>query len=498
MLAHTVEAPLILSIDAGTSSVRVRLFDHQGRLVPGVGSQAPCCMYTNAEGASETHPDEMLARLAGCLDTALAQAGPFAQAIGGVACATLASTIMAIDQNGQPITPLITYADTRDTEDARTLRRQLDERAIHQRTGCMLRSSYWPARLAWFRRTQPDIWRAAARWMTLGEYLEWRLFGTSRVSYSIASWSGLLDRHQLSWDAPLFDMLGLRGTQVSTLVDVNEPQQGLIKLYAARWPALRAVPWFPAIGDGAAANVGSGCTTPERIALTIGTSGAMRVIQTSVPQVPAGLWCYRVDRRRALLGGATSEGGNVSAWLQQTLQLGQQEAIEQALQHQPPDAHGLTVLPFLAGERSPGWAGDARMMIAGLRLSTTPLEILQASLEAVAYRFALIAQRLCNLTDCPYRFIASGGGLLHSPAWMQIMADVLGRPVLASAETEATSRGGALLALEALGVLPAVEHIQSAEQDIYQPDPASHERYHAAITRQQRLYNVLITQGEPI
>jgi gluconokinase len=224
----------------------------------------------------------------------------------------------------------------------------------------------------------------------------------------------------------------------------------------------------------------------------------MRVIQTSVPQVPVGLWCYRVDRRRALLGGATSEGGNISAWLQQTLQLGQPEAIEQALQHQPPDAHGLTVLPFLAGERSPGWAGDARMMIAGLRLSTTPLEILQASLEAVAYRFALIAQHLCNIPDCTHHFIASGGGLLHSPAWMQIMADVLGRPVLASAETEATSRGGALLALEALGVLPAVENIQPAEQDIYQPDPVRHERYHAAIARQQHLYNALITQGESL
>src|SRR5690349_2258288 len=199
----------------------------------------------------------------------------------------------------------------------------------------------------------------------------------------------------------------------------------------------------------------------------------MRVVQPEVAEVPAGLWCYRVDKRRALLGGATSEGGNVYAWMQDTLRLDKPEATEQALADLAPDAHGLTMLPFLAGERSPGWAGDVRATITGLGLHTTPLEILRASLESVAYRFALIMERLeardlrlqerleardLRLEDDSHasslqpqasslkdqvpasHFIASGGGLLSSPVWMQIMADVLGRPVVASAEPEATSR----------------------------------------------------------
>jgi gluconokinase len=491
------EPPLILAIDVGTSSVRGLLFDRHARMVDGVAAQERYAVRTTTDGAAEDDPDAALERIARCVDAVLAQAGPLAQGIGGVSVDTLVSNILAIDEAGRPLTPLITYADTRNDSDADALRRRLDEREVHDRTGCMLRTSYWPARLAWFRRTQPEVWRAAARWITLGEYLELRLFGQCRVSYSVASWSGLLDRRRLVWDAPLLAELGLAEDQLSPLVDGDAPLAGLTgapqgRSYAARWPALRAVPWFPAVGDGAAANVGSGCTGHDRIALTVGTTGAVRAIQADVPRVPAGLWCYRVDRQRALLGGATSEGGNVYAWLRQTLRLGEPDAIERALAELPPDGHGLTVLPFLAGERSPGWAGDVKATITGLALSTTPMEILRACLEAVAYRFALIEERLCGRGDCAHRLIASGGALLSSPAWMQIVADVLGRPVVASAEPEATSRGTALLALAALGAIPSIEAAPAADGAVYEPDQARHERYQEAIARQQRLYRALI------
>src|SRR5207249_1428264 len=111
---------------------------------------------------------------------------------------------------------------------------------------------------------------------------------------------------------------------------------------------------------------GSGCTSHSRMALTIGTTGAIRVVQADVPEVPPGLWCYRVDRRHTLLGGATSEGGNVYAWLHQTVRLGEPDAVEAALAACPPDGHGLTVLSFLAGERSPGWAGNVPATVHGL------------------------------------------------------------------------------------------------------------------------------------
>jgi gluconokinase len=356
----------------------------------------------------------------------------------------------------------------------------------------MLRASYWPARLAWFRRSQPEIWRRAARWITLGEYIESQLFGQSRASFSIASWSGLLDRHQLVWDAPLLEALGEQPDRLGELADLDAPLSGLRQTYLDRWPALRERPWFPAIGDGAAANIGSGCIGHDRMALTVGTTGAVRVAQEQVESVPAGLWCYRVDRRLALLGGATSEGGNVYAWMRDTLKLGEPEEIERELAGLEPDGHGLTVLPLLAGERSPGWAGDAKATISGLTLATTPIQILQAGLEAVAYRFAQIEERICGRAGCSHRLIASGGALLSSPTWMQIIADTLGRPVVASAEPEATSRGVALLALRSLGALSALSDAPADDGDVYEPGQARHARYREAIERQQRLYELLI------
>ncbi len=107
----------------------------------------------------------------------------------------------------------------------------------------------------------------------------------------------------------------------------------------------------------------------------------------------------------------------------------------------------------------------------------------------------MFEQRICGRADCPHRLIASGTALLRLPAWMQIFADVLGRTVVASAELEATSRGSALLALQALGTLPSITSVLAADGAVYEPDAARHAIYQAAIARQRWLYDRLIAQS---
>lgn len=485
-------APLILAIDIGTSSTRALVFDESAQALEGALAQQPNDVQTGADGRAELDVATLLNSVEHCIDQVVATLGPKAAQIGAVAIDTLVSNMVVLDQMGVPLTPLITYADTRNAPDAEGLQHRLEEDAIHERTGCMLRTSYWPARLAWLHRTQPDVCQRAAHFATVGELIEQRFFGTSRVSTSAASWTGLLNRRTLEWDIELARDLRTNPEQLGSLGDASEPLRGLREPFRSRWPALAEVPWFPAIGDGAAANLGSGCINDQTMALTVGTTGALRIVRETLEQMPHGLWCYRIDAKRALLGGATSEGGNVFAWMRENLRLGLDGDSDQAIAAIAPDSHGLTVLPFFAGERSPGWAGDARATISGITLGTTPADLARAGLEAVAYRFGLIARSLIPTNAAPPTIIASGGAMLRSPTWMQICADVLGLPLTASDEPEATSRGVALHALESLGAIPNIAALPPRLGRTFEPNAANHAIYQAAIKRQQWLYSQII------
>ena len=354
-------------------------------------------------------------------------------------------------------------------------------------------------RLAWLQEAQPELLRQVARWMSPGEYFHWRLFGRTLCSVSMASGTGLFRQNERCWDAELLEALPIRAEQLSPLVELDTRLEGLCPPYARRWPALARVPWFPALGDGACNNIGSGCTTPERMALMVGTSGAMRVVwETARVQVPSGLWCYRVDGRRFVLGGALTGGGDLFAWLRGQLAFDGQssEELECTLAELGPDSHNLTFLPFPAGERSPGWAGHARAAIIGLTFHTRPIDILRAALEAVAYRFALVAEQMQQQLPPAREIIGSGSALQASPTWTQIMADVLDRPVIACEEAETSSRGAALLALESLGLLGSLEEAPAAQGRVFEPDPERSARYAEGLERQKRLYTLLIEEGK--
>jgi gluconokinase len=158
----------------------------------------------------------------------------------------------------------------------------------------------------------------------------------------------------------------------------------------------------------------------------------------------------------------------------------------------------LTVLPFWAGERSPNWRGDARAVIAGLSLGTQPSQLLRAAMEAITYQLVAVATAMKRVVARPQAVIATGGQLIHSPAWSQMLADALNLKVMTSAEPEASSRGAALLALHALGRLPRLWSSRPALGRTFRPRPSVHAVYERARRRQQQLYDLLFPPlGEP-
>jgi len=488
------EPPFVIVLDVGSSSVRAGLYDRRACAVEDTQVTRHSSLRTAPDGTAEEDPVALAERVESALDEVAAQAAKAGREIAAVGLDTLVFAACGLDGGGRPVTPLFTYADTRAREEAEALRRELDFAAVYDRTGCPLHTSYMPARLRWVARTAPDVARRVARWVPVGSLLYQRWFGAEvPVSYSVASWTGLLDRRTLGWDEELRSHLGVSEEALGRVADYDQSSRGLAGAYASRWPALRDVPFFLAVGDGAAANVGSGCVSPERVALTVGTSGALRVmLPGATPDVPRGLWAYKVGAAETLLGGALNDGGSVFAWATSALRLPDEAGLDRALAALPPDGHGLTVLPFLTGERSPGWSNSAVSVTSGIHPTTQPLQVLQAWLEAVAYRFAIVSRLLRPHVAPDHELVASGGALAASPFWVQLLADVIGRRVHLTRGVELTSRGAAILALRALGLWRTLADEALATQEVFEPDASRAGAYQAAIERQHRLYEEVV------
>jgi gluconokinase len=484
--------PILVALDVGSSSVRALAFDQLGRGL-GLGSRQPYEPTTTPDGGVEIDADCLLALTAEALDALMAALGARAADVAAVATSTFWHTVLGLGADDRPCTPVYSWADTRSVGAVEALRARVDEKAYHGRVGCRLHTSYLPARLWWLRERDPAAFRRARHWVSFGEYVGVRLFGELRTSVSMASGTGLFDQWARRWDPGILEMLGLGVEHLGPLVDLDQSFRGLRPEFASRWPRLTEVPWLPAMGDGACSNVGAGCTTADRAALMVGTSGAMRVcMPADTVAIPDGLWCYRVDRRRLLLGGSLSNGGSLYAWLTETLHLPPLERVEETLQAMEPDAHGLTMLPFLAGERSLGWAAGARAALVGLSLATRPVDIVRAALETVAYRFAMIHERLREACPALREVVGTGAALAASPAWSRIMADALGVAITPSAEPEGSSRGAVLLASEALGLIPSLETAPAGTEAPIPADAARHARYRIGLARHRQLYDLLV------
>src|SRR5438445_6043660 len=480
------QAPLVLSIDIGTSGLRSFLFDVAGRPVASAIAHRDRQVRTSSDGEASLDADERVRAAASAVDETLARAGRRVSDIAAVAVSTFWHSVLGVDERGRPTTRVLTWADTRARGAAAQLRRELDVAATHARTGCTLHASYLPAKLRYLRGAEPEAFARTRRWMSLGEYLYLRLFGETRAAHGMASATGLYDQRTRAWDGSVLAHLGVERAALSEISD--EPQRGLRPEHRRRWPALAGVPWVPAIGDGACSNVGAGAVGRDVAAIFLGTSGAIRVVyETDDPPVVPGGWTYRLDARRVVAGGALSNGGNVIAWLR-----GVFPGVDPAtLWRGTPGQAGIVALPLLAGDRSPTWNDAARAAIAGLGLASGSEDIARAMLEGVAHRAARLWTVVDRALPGVERVIATGGTLLRLPWLMQLFADALDRPLVMSGAGEGSARGAALAALERIGMIRDLRAARSPLGRTFRPRPDAHTRLVAGMERQRKLEEAL-------
>lgn len=441
---------LILGLDIGSSSVRGALFDAAGRMLPKTFVRDERRLTATRDGGAEIDAEKAFRQIGATIDAALERSAKVKGEIVAVASCTFWHSLMGVDERGKPTMPVYGWADNRSREYVDVLRKRFDETEAHNRTGARFHPSFWPAKLLWIRKEQPDVWAKTAKWLSFSDYVSLKLFGRAVSSVSMASGTGVFDIRKCNWDADLLNYLKINNPMLPDIIATDDLTLTLLPKWQKRWMRLKDTTWFPPVADGVANNIGSGCIDETKASLMVGTSGAMRVVYKGDPplKIPSGLWCYRVDRERVVVGGALSDGGGLYDWLKRTLRIDLSDAaIGKEMSRRGADAHGLIFRPFLAGERSTGYNENATGAIVGLTMAHDAIDILQAAMEAVAYRFADVFDQLKSVFP-DLQIVASGGALNASPVWTKMIADAVGRDLNISNESEASLRGAVLLALE--------------------------------------------------
>jgi gluconokinase len=433
----------VLALDLGTSSVRALVFDDRGAPLPDMLARRPTHLDITDEGKAELDPDGVVAAVGECLDELNGRGELDGVQLVATSCAW--HSVIALDAGGRRLTGALTWADTRAAPLVAELRSRGDMDRLQATTGARPHTLYWTVKLPWLAR---ECSPAPVRYLGLAEYVTGALLGDPSASPSMASGTGLLDLADATWDAQALELAGVDERALPPVAGPGwtgrlGPEGG------RRWPALAAATWHPATGDGAASNVGAGCVSADRVAVNIGTSAAIRVVEPAGQAGPLHkeLWRYLVDDGHVVTGAAFSGAGNLYAWLRQVTALPVEGSVEDELAKVPPGSRGVVVMPYHAGSRPPLDLAAGSGAITGLSLATTAVEILAATLESVCYRLAAGYEALAATLPRPPEVVASGGAIVASPWWQQTLADVLGRPVRVADEPEASARGAALLAL---------------------------------------------------
>jgi gluconokinase len=442
-----VEQPLILALDIGSSSVRAGLYELHARPIPKTSVRIEHSFTVTPDGGSELDAEKAFSQVAAAIDAVLKRSAKLKGEIRYVASCSFMHSLVGVDALGRPTTKVLGWADTRSREYSPVLKKRFDEKAVHNRTGAHFHSSFWPAKLLWLRKEFPDTFAKTAKWLSFSDYVALRLFDNAATSLCMASATGIFDIRKCSWDGELLKFLKIKASALPVIPERDSATFTLNKRSAKRWPRLKSAKWFPTIGDGMADNIGALCTTKDRAVLMIGTSAAMRVAYCGGPpkKIPAGLWCYRIDRERVIIGGALSDGGNLAELIKRNYKL--PANTDRLVQKRGAANDDLIVLPFFFGERSTGYNEEASGAIIGLKPTHDGIDILRAAMEGIAFRLADICERLGKITEIE-EIVASGGALRKSQVWAQIIADVLGRDLTINTTDESSLRGAAIFALE--------------------------------------------------
>lgn len=366
--------------------------------------------------------------------------------------------LVALDDADRPLTPIVTWADARAREVARELRATPLAASLHRRSGTPVHSMSPLTKLRWFSQHEPELTRSARSWVGLKDVVLLALTGQLVTELSSASGTGLLSIEHRAWDVEALDLAGVRPDQLPPIRSTTASLP-LSRGTASRVGLPAGTPVVLGAGDGPLGNLGTGAIRPGIAGLSLGTSGALRLVVDGPRSDPSGrLFCYALTDDAWVVGTAISNGGAVVRWAGSVfaaerpgstpdpsrLPVGDAEVLALAEQVEP-GSEGLVMLPFLLAERGPLWDADLRGAFLGIRQHHTRGHFVRAAVEGVAFQLATVLDGLDDVT--PVSAIRATGGVFRSALWREVLAGALARPLVVTGGAEGSALGAAALGL---------------------------------------------------
>jgi len=484
---------VVIGVDLGTTSTKAIAFDTGGRQLATASAGYP--LAEPHPGWAEQDPAQILDAV---LDTVRSVVSEVDGPVAGLSFSSAMHTLIALDAAGAPLTPSLSWADSRAAEQADRLRAGPDGLALHRRTGTPIHPMAPLPKLMWFREEQPELFARVACWAGIKDYVLSRMCGALVIDQSVASGTGLLDLGTLSWDAQALRLAGIGPERLPELVPPTTRLPGLSPAIADRLGLPPATPVIAGAGDGPLANLGLGAVHPGVAACSIGTSGALRVtVERPAVDPHGGVFCYLLTEDRWVVGGAINNGGIVLEWAGNALapDLGDHpvEALLDLAGRVPPGSGGLLMLPYLLGERAPHWSGLPLGAYIGLTREHRREHLIRAAIEGVCLQLALVLDSM-RAAGNEVHEVRATGGFARSPLWRQILADTLGLDIRFPAGHEGSGFGAALLGMHALGLVGSLDVAADLVriEDTVRPDPSATAVYAALRPVFADLYDALV------
>lgn len=439
----------ILGVDIGTGSVKAVAVGLSGEAFASTQKHYPAMQ--PEPGYAEQDVGLIWQGLLDCIREVIAQTGTSPQAI-SLSCAM--HSLILVDEAGKPLTNMINWADIRSAEIAEKLRFSPEGKKLYKQNGTPVYSMSPLSKIIWFRENQAELFAQTAKFISIKELIWFRLFGRFQVDHSIASATGLFDILNFRWEENALKLAGIDANKLSEPVSTtflrNDANTEICRKINLKPGAF----WMIGANDGCLANLGSGANQPGIAALTIGTSGAVRMASSKpLYNFKAMTFNYLLDEKTYICGGAINNGGLVLNWLLEkfipvkTVSAESYQQLFDTVKTVPAGSSGLLFLPYLTGERTPLWDSNSCGVFFGIKTNHQQAHFLRAALEGVCYAIRSVLDAILSSAEI-VKEIRVSGGFTASEVWLQIMADVTGKKMVVVQAEDASAIGAAYLAIQ--------------------------------------------------